>query len=107
MTARYTFGMPTPTYPGPVRQSPGTGTQPAMDRFAHKLPPQTRTRPGFDQVRDDWPDIPDSVPSYEKLSPKAEVHNSDRSPEADLMDTVVRLQLEVEVLKFVQSEKSG
>ena len=41
------------------------------------------------------------MPSYEKLSPKAEVHNSDRSPEADLMDTVAHLQFEV--LKCVQS----
>ena len=31
------------------------------------------------------------------------MHDSDRSPEADFMDTVAHLQLEVEVLKFVQS----
>ena len=47
--------------------------------------------------------MPDSVPSYNKLSPKAKVHDSDRSQEADLMDTVAHLQLEVEALKFVQS----
>ena len=43
------------------------------------------------------------MPNYDKLSPKAEVHDSDRSPEADLVDTVAHLQLEVEALKFVQS----
>ena len=89
MTDRYTFGMRslwTPTYPGPARQSP----------------PRTRTRPGFDRVRDDWPDMPNSVQSCDKLSQRAEVHDSDRSPEADL-DTVVLQQLEVEALKFVQS----
>ena len=103
MTDRYTFGMPTPTYQGSVRQSPGTGTQPATDRFVYELPPRTRTRPGFDRVRNDWPDMPNSVPSHDKLSPKAEVHASDRSPEADLMETVAHLQLKVEALKFVQS----
>ena len=43
-----------------------------------------------------------SVPGHDKLSPKAEVHDSDRSPKPDLMDTVAHLQLEVEALKFVQ-----
>ena len=37
--------MLTPTCPGPVRHSPGTETQPIMERFAYKLPLQTRTRP--------------------------------------------------------------
>ena len=103
VTDWYTFGMPTPTYPGPARQSPGTGIQLAMDQFVYELPPQTKTRPGFDRVWDDWPDMPNSVPSHDKLSPKAEVHDSDKSPRADLMDTVAHLQLEVEALKFVQS----
>ena len=44
-----------------------------------------------------------SVPSYRRLSPKTEGHDSHRSPEADLMDMVAHLQLEVEALKFVQS----
>ena len=42
----YTFGIPAPADPGLARQSPGTGTQPVMDRFAYKLPPRTRTRSG-------------------------------------------------------------
>ena len=32
-----------------------------------------------------------------------EVHDFDRSPEADVIDTVAHLQLEVEALKFVQA----
>ena len=51
---RYTFGVPNP---GPARQSLGTGTQPATDRFAYKPPSRTRTRPGFDRVQDEWPDM--------------------------------------------------
>ena len=47
--------------------------------------------------------MPNSVPNYRRLSPKTEECDSQRSPEADLMDTVVHLQLEVEALKFVQS----
>ena len=30
--------MPTPTYPGPGRPLPGTGTQPVIDRFAYEMP---------------------------------------------------------------------
>ena len=60
-------------------------------------------QPRLDRVWDDWPDMPNSVSGHDKLSPKAEVHDYDRSPEADLMDTVAHLQLEVETLKFVQS----
>ena len=40
---------------------------------------------------------------YDKLPPRADEYDFDRSPEANVMDTVVHLQLEVEVLKFVQS----
>ena len=47
--------------------------------------------------------MPNSVPDYDKLPPRADVYDFDRSPEADLMDTVAHLPLEVEVLKFVQS----
>ena len=47
--------------------------------------------------------MPNSVPYYGRLLLKTEECDSQRSPEADLMDTVVHLQLEVEVLKFVQS----
>ena len=39
--------------------------------------------------------MPTSTPGYDR--PRTEVYESPRSPEADLMDTVVHLQLEVEV----------
>ena len=45
--------------------------------------------------------MPNSVPYYGRLSPKTEECDSQRSPEADLMDTVAHLQLEAEALKFV------
>ena len=102
MTDRFAFEMPTPTYPGPDRQLPGTGTQPVTDRFAYELPPQTRTQPVLDQLRDDLSDMPNSVPGCDKLPPRAEVYDLIRSPDSDLMDTVAHLQLEVEALKFVQ-----
>ena len=60
----------------------------------------------LDRLMDDPPDIPNSVPGYDRLPPRAEVYNSYRSPEADLMDTVAHVQLEVEALKFVQSGPS-
>ena len=47
--------------------------------------------------------MPNSVTNYGRLSPKIEEGDAQRSLEADLMDTVAHLQLEVEVLKFVQS----
>ena len=101
---RYTFGILAPADLGPARQSPGTGTQPVMDRFAYKPQPRTRTRSGVNRVRDEWPDMPNSaVPYYGRLLPKTEECDSQRSPEADLMDRVAHLQLEVEALKFVQS----
>ena len=43
-------------------------------------------------MRDEWPDVTNSVPSYGRLS-----------PEAELIDTVAHLQLEIEALKFEQS----
>ena len=50
--------------------------------------------------------MPDSMPGYDSLPPRAEVYDSIRSPETDLMDMVVNLQLEVQALKFVQSGPS-
>ena len=47
--------------------------------------------------------MPNTVPDYDKLPLRADVHDFDWSLEADLMDTVAHLQLEVEVLKCVQS----
>ena len=41
--------------------------------------------------------MPSSMPGYNRLPPRAEVYDSIRSPENDLMDTVAHLQLEVEV----------
>ena len=87
-TQPVTFEMPNPTYLGPAKHLPGTGTQLATDRFAYELPPWTRTQPGLDQLRDNLPDMPNSVPGYDKLPPRADVYDFDRSPEADLMDTV-------------------
>ena len=55
---------------------------------------------------DDPPDMPNLVPGYDRLPPRAEVYDSIRSPETNLMDTVAHLQLEVETLKFVQSGPS-
>ena len=85
---RYACAMPTTTYPGPARQPPVTGTQPATDRFAYELPPRTRTQSGLDRLRDDLPDMPNSVSGHDKLPPRTEVHDFNRSPEANLMDTV-------------------
>ena len=47
--------------------------------------------------------MPNSVPNYGRLSPKTEEGDSQRSLEADLMGMVAHLQLEVGLLKFVQS----
>ena len=69
---RYTFGIPNPADPRSARWSPGTGTHPVTNQFAYGPPPQTRTRPGCNRVRDEWPDVPNSIPSYGRLSPEAE-----------------------------------
>ena len=45
-------------------------------------------------MQDEWPDVPNSVPSYERLSPKMEEYDSHKSLEAELMGTVAHLQLE-------------
>ena len=89
-------------YLGPGRQMLGTGTQPVTKRFAYELPQRTRTQPVLVRLVDDPPDMPNSVPGHDRLPPRAEVYDSIRSPEADLMDTVAHLQLEVETLNFVQ-----
>ena len=106
VTARFIFEMPTPTYPGLVWQLPGTGTQPVTDRFVYELPPRARTQPVLDRSRDNLSDMPNSMPGYDRLLPRAEVYDSIRSPETDLMDTVAHLPLEVEALKFGQSGPS-
>ena len=84
VTDRFAFEMPPLTYPGTGRQLPGTGTQLVTDWFAYELPP-----PVPDRLRDD---LTNSVPGYERLPQRAEVYNSIRSPEADLMDMVAHLQ---------------
>ena len=80
------FKMPTPTYPGPGRQLPGAETQPVTDWFTYELPPRIRTPPVLDRLRDDLSDMQNSM--HDKLPPRAEVYDSIKSPEADLMDTV-------------------
>ena len=77
---------------------------PEHSRFTYELPPRIRTPPVLDRLGDDFSDMPNSM--HDKLPPRAEVYDSIRSPEADLMDTVAHLQLEVEALKFVQSGPS-
>ena len=74
------------------------------DRFMYKLPPQVRTPPVLDRLGDNLSDMPNL--RHGKLPPRAEGYDSIRSPEADMMDTVVHLQLDVETLKFVQSGPS-
>ena len=58
----------------------------------------------LDRLGDDLSDMPNS--RHDKLPPMADVYDSIRSPEADMMDTVAHLQLEVAALKFVQSGPS-
>ena len=69
------------------------------DRFAYelptlpisgngRLPSRTRTQPVFDWFMDDPPDMPNPGHRYDQLPPKTELYDSNRSPEADLMDTV-------------------
>ena len=69
------------------------------DRFMYKLPPRVRTPPVLDRLGDDLSGMPNL--RHDKLPPRAI-----RSPEADMMDTVAHLQLDVETLKFVQSGPS-
>ena len=76
------------------------------DRFTYDLPPRTRTQPVLNRLRDDLPDMPNSVTGYIELPPRAEVYDSIRSTEADLIDTVAHLHLEVQALTFVQSGPS-
>ena len=51
---------------------------------------------------DDPPDMPTPVHRYDQLLLKTELFDY-RPPEADVMNTVMQLQLEVDMLKFVQS----
>ena len=100
---RGTFGIPNLAVPGSARRSPGTETQLVTDRLAHGPPPQIRKRLGCDRLRNEWPDAPNSVSSYVRLSPRTEEFDSHRSQEAELIDTVDHLQLEIEALTFEQS----
>ena len=97
------YELPTQQTPGPGRSLPSTGTQPVTNRFAYELPtlptsghgrllPRTRTQPEHDRFMDDLP--------------KTDLYDFHMSPEADLMDTMTQLQLEVDALKFVQSGPS-
>ena len=82
VTHRLSFNIP--TYPGAGRQPPGAGTQPATYRFTYELPSWIRTQLWVDRLRDNLPDMPNSVPGYDKLPPRADVYDIDRSPEAEL-----------------------
>ena len=87
------------------------------DRFAYelptlpisghgRLPPWTRTQPVLIRFMDDPLDMPTPVHRYDQLPPNTELYDLHRPTEADLMDTVAQLQLEVDALKFVQSGPS-
>ena len=104
VTDRISFEMSTPMYPGPARQLPSAGTQPVTDRFMYELPLRIRTPLVLNRSGDVLSDMPNS--RHKKLPRRVEVCDSIRSPEADLMDTVAHLQLEVKALKFVQSGPS-
>ena len=67
-------------------------------QFAFEMP--TPTYPGTDRQP---PVAGTQLVSHDKMPPRAEGYDSIRSPEADLLDMVAHLQLEVEELKFVQS----
>ena len=58
----------------------------------------------MDTAGDDLSDMTNL--KHDKLPPRAEGYDSIRSPEANLMDTMAHLQLEVKALKFVQSGPS-
>ena len=70
-------------------------------RFMYELPPRVRTPPVLDRLGDDLSDMPNLINCM--INCCREGYDSIRSPEADLMATVVHLQLEVEARKFVQS----
>ena len=75
-------------YPRSDRQLPGTGTQ-----------------PGFDRFRDGLPNMTDSG-SHDELPGREKGYDPIRSSEAELMDTMAHLQLDVEALKFGQLGQS-
>ena len=50
------------------------------DWFAYELPLWTRTQPWLDWLSKDLPDMPISVPGYDKLPPRAEVYDLVKSP---------------------------
>ena len=109
--------MPTQPCPVPDRLLPGAGTHSVNDWFTYelltlptlghgRLPPRTRTQPVPDRFMDDPPNMPTPVYRDYQLPLKTELYDVYMPPEADLMDKVAQLQLEVETLKFVQSGPS-
>ena len=86
VTDRFTFEMPTPTYPAPGRPLPGAETQPVTNQFAYelptvptsgqgRLPPRIRTQPVPDRFMDDMQDMPNPVIDIDRLSPRAELYD--------------------------------
>ena len=110
---RCTFGITSLTYPGPAQRRPSTGIQPvklAPDRFAFEIPtpaclnsdkqlPGLGAQSGFDRFKDSLPNMTGSGLRNE-LPGRSKGYDPTRPPEAKLMDTVARLQLEMEALKF-------
>ena len=78
---RFTLGSPTPAFRSPDRPFPGVGTQLEFNRFKDGVPNMT------------GPDLRNGLPG---LSDRSDLS---RAPETVLMDTVVRLQLEVAAMK--------
>ena len=66
-------------------------------------PGHSRYLTGF---MDDPPNMPTPVHRYDQQPPQTELFDLHRPPEANLIDTVAHLQLEVDALKFVQSGPS-
>ena len=72
-----------------------------------RLPLWTQTQLVADRFMDDPSNMPTLVYRYDQLSLKTELYDFHSPPEADLMDTVAQLQLEVDALKSVQSGPSA
>ena len=112
VTDRFTFEMPTPTRQASAGYWDTAGDcqfayeLPTLPTLGHgRLPPRTRTQPVLDRFMDDLSDMPAPVHRFDQLPPKTKLYDY-RPPEADLMDMVMQLQLEVDALKFVQSGPS-
>ena len=79
---RFALGLPTTAHLNSDKQLPGVGAQSGFDRFKDGLPNMTEL------------ELRNRVPGRNEGS------DPTRAPEAEMMDTVTRLQLEVEALKF-------